>query len=528
MKRNREFSKKRAQYHDEFDRYVEKMLSQEELDDLEQRLGDDEEARAWFAEYLHLHAVLQAEGEELLSENNKSIIEFPVSRRWLVAMRYAATVTFLLGCVWLLRGHFSGEGESDPSGNAVATVAGSTDPDQPIVEAEKEMDKNQVEKRDEKQVEKQASPSFVATLADTRECKWAGSSLPTTNGARLTVGRLHLLEGLATVVFDGGAQVTMEAPAVMEVVSAEKCRLISGGLVGWVRDGAEGFQVETDDAMVTDYGTRFGVMVGESGRSEVVVLEGEVGVEHSRVKGEKRLEMGEAVRYDEKSFLSEKEPGGINAEPDRNGGLDNKKRGRGWKAITTAEGLGKDTYIRRGDGGGPFGRRPLVMAKQSADRENNQRKTYLGFDLGRLGEVEICEAELVLEIRSSGLGYASVVPDSTFRVFGLLDESLDGWDELEMTWDEAPANVLDDGSRLDGDKVVELGQFEIRQGVSSGFRSVEGAPLSEFLNRDSNGIATLIVVRETDQTAGNGLVHAFASREHPTAMAPTLRVRVEE
>lgn len=518
MKKNREFAKKRSDYHDEFDRYLEKMLNQEELDDLEQRLSGDEEARGWFAEYLHLHAVLQADGEELLSEDNRSVIEFPVYRRWLVAMRYAAAVAFLLGCGWLLRGSFSGEGESGPSGNTDVAVLEEKSADLPVAEVQKEIDR--------KPEEKPAPPSFVATLADTRECKWAGSSLPTTNGARLAAGQLHLLEGLATVVFDGGAQVTMEAPAVMEVVSAKKCRLVSGGLVGWVRDGAEGFQVETDDAMVTDYGTRFGVMVGESGRSEVVVLEGEVGVEHSRVKGEKLLEMGEAVRYDAKSFLSEKEPGGIGVEPDRNGGLDLRKRGRGWKAITTAEGLGKDTFVRYGDGGGPFGRGPLVMAKLSADRESNQRKTYLGFDLGRLGGAEVREAELVLEIRSSGLGYASVVPDSTFRVYGLLDESLDGWDELNMTWAEAPANVLDDGFRLQDDKVVELGKFEIKQGVSSGFRSVEGAALSEFLNRDSNGIATLIVVRETDQTAVNGLVHAFASREHPTAMAPTLRVRV--
>jgi len=525
MKRDREFAKRRSDYHDEFDRYLEKMLSQEELDDLEQRLGDDDDARGWFAEYLHLHAVLQADGEELLSEDGKSVIEFPVSRRWLVGMRYAATVAFLLGCVWLLRGSFPQVEDDYPANTNVAALEEKS-LDQPVVETKKEIEKKPEDEK--KPEEKPAAPSFVATLADTRECKWAGSSLPTTNGARLAAGQLHLLEGLATVVFDGGAQVTMEAPAVMEVVSAKKCRLVSGGLVGWVRDGAEGFQVETDDAMVTDYGTRFGVMVGESGRSEVVVLEGEVGVEHSRVKGEKRLEMGEAVRYDAKSFLLKTEPGGVGVEPDRNGGLDIGKQGRGWTVITTAEGRGKDTFVRLGDGGGPFGRGPLVMAKLSPERETNQRKTYLGFDLGRLGGAEVREAELVLEIRSSGLGYASVVPDSTFRVFGLLDESLDGWDELNMTWAEAPANVLDDGFRLEGGKVVELGRFEVKQGVSSGFRSVGGAPLSEFLNGDSNGIATFIVVRETDQTAVNGLVHAFASREHPTAMAPTLRVRVGE
>ncbi|NOX98239.1 MAG: DNRLRE domain-containing protein [Verrucomicrobia bacterium] len=507
--KNSKFSKKRESFQDEFDRYVEGQLDQAEIDELESRLSEDEEAKRWFAEYLHLHAVLQADGEELLAEGEGKLIEFPVSQRWLTGLRYAATVAFLLGCVWLLRGSIvTGEQREVSGGTPVVAEVKKNAVKAPVVEVLKDI--------------------TVATLADTRECKWAGSSLPTSNGARLGPGRLHLLEGLATVVFDGGAQVTMEAPALIEVVSAEKCRLISGGLVGFVKKGAEGFQVETNDAMVTDYGTRFGVTVGKSGRSEVVVLEGAVGVEHSQVKGEKRLEMGDAVRYDAKSFLSGKAPGAIGAEPDRNAGLGNKEKGRGWKAITTALGQGKDTYVRQGNGGGPFGRSPLVMAKRSPDRKTNQRKTYLGFDLRSFNGVEIREAELALAIRSSGLGYASVVPDSTFTVYGLRDEALDQWDETSMTWENAPANVLDHGSRLDESKVVKLGSFEIKQGVSSGFREVEGELFTDFLNNDSNGIATLIIVRETEQSSGNGLVHAFASREHPTAMAPTLRVRVVE
>ncbi len=507
--KNSKFSKKREEFQDEFNRYVESQLDQAEIDDLESRLSEDEEAKRCFAEYLHLHAVLQADGEELLAEGEGKLIEFPVSQRWLTGLRYAATVAFLLGCVWLLRGSFATVEQSGVSGGApVVAEVEKKAVKAPVVEVVKDI--------------------TVATLADTRECKWAGSSLPTANGARLGPGRLHLLEGLATVVFDGGAQVTMEAPAMMEVVSGEKCRLISGGLVGWVKKGAEGFQVETEDAMVTDYGTRFGVTVGKSGRSEVVVLEGEVGVEHSKQDGEKRLKMGEAVRYDAKSFLSGKTPGAIGAEPDRNAGLGNKRNAKGWKAVSTALGQGKDTYVRQGNGGGPFGRSPLVMAKRSAERETNQRKTYLGFDMRRFKGMKFREAELALAIRSSGLGYASVVPDSVFTVYGLRDQSLDEWDETSMTWQNAPANVLEHGSRLDESKTVKLGSFEIKQGVSSGFRGVEGELLTDFLNEDSNGIATLIVVRETDQSSGNGLVHAFASREHPTAMAPTLRVRVVE
>ncbi|MCF6314011.1 MAG: DNRLRE domain-containing protein [Verrucomicrobiales bacterium] len=497
-------------WQDQFDRYIEGRLTQDEINDLESQLDEDTEAKTRFVEYLHLHALLQADGESLLAENQATLIEFPAKQRWLMTLRYAAMVSFLLGCVWLLRG------DSDENGGVVAKLEASSTliKDQELDAQKKEISKVEAIK-----------PVSVATLADTRECKWAGSSLPTSNGARLGVGQLHLLEGLATVVFDGGAQVTMEAPALMEVVSADKCRLISGGLVGFVKKGAEGFQVETADALVTDYGTRFGVTVGEDGRSEVVVLEGEVGVTHDKVAGERRLKMGEAARYDAKSFLSGQDAGAIGAEPDRNADLGDHPKGQGWKVLSTAFGQGKDTYVRHKNTGGPFGSSPLVMAKKSADRPNNQRKTYLGFDLQSFNGDKVLDAELVLAIRSSGLGYASLVPNATFTVYGLIDQSQDGWSEEELRWKNAPANVLDAGARLHEDQVVKLGQFIVKQGVASGFRSIEGARLVDFLNEDDNGLATLIIVRETDQTSGNGLVHAFASREHPTAMAPTLRLK---
>jgi hypothetical protein len=42
-----------------------------------------------------------------------------------------------------------------------------------------------------------------------------------------------------------------------------------------------------------------------------------------------------------------------------------------------------------------------------------------------------------------------------------------------------------------------------------------------FLRDDTNGLATFVIVRITGESAPSGLVHAFASKEHP----PTLRVR---
>src|SRR5262249_62216709 len=50
----------------------------------------------------------------------------------------------------------------------------------------------------------------VATLADSKACKWDGGTLPTEPGARLGAGRLRLAEGVARVVFGRGAEVNIE------------------------------------------------------------------------------------------------------------------------------------------------------------------------------------------------------------------------------------------------------------------------------------------------------------------------------
>jgi hypothetical protein len=54
---------------------------------------------------------------------------------------------------------------------------------------------------------------------------------------------------------------------------------------------------------------------------------------------------------------------------------------------------------------------------------------------------------------------------------------------------------------------------------------VRSPEIAAFLKNDTNGIASFVIVRETSETDPSGLVHAFASKEHPSARPPTLRVR---
>jgi hypothetical protein len=65
------------------------------------------------------------------------------------------------------------------------------------------------------------------------------------------------------------------------------------------------------------------------------------------------------------------------------------------------------------------------------------------------------------------------------------------------------------------------------QGTTRGSFSIKGEALASVLRQDSNGIVTLILCRETDETARNGLAHAFSSRENTHNSPPTLRLRLE-
>lgn len=488
----------RSEAQDWFNRYSQGKLPTGELETFEKLLAKDEALRASFADWLHLEGVLKAEAEPLFLEDEAAqpaqVLRFPLGPRWMAA---AAVLCLGLGAL---------AGRSGLRQESTAVVAG-----------------NAVEPPAVAKTDPAPSPT-VATLADTRACKWGAGSLPTAEGSRLAAGNLELLEGLATLRFDSGVTVTLEAPVVLEVVDAMKCRLLRGAAVAWVPDGAQGFRLDTPDALLTDYGTRFGVTANEDGTSQVLVLEGEVGVTHRQGSGERLLKTGEMVRYNSSRLL---ELEGDDAETPRSASR-KAPLPPGWIALTTADGRGQDTCVRQGDGGAPLGGSPLIMVKNSKDFSSNRRKGYLRFDLASLAGREVLGAELVLSVQPSGLGYASVVPDATFQLYGLIDGPMDAqWDASTLKWGEAPANVPDDGVALDPALVVPLGEFVVEQGVSSGQRLVGSEALRDFLNADRDGLVTLILVRPTDETARDGLVHAFASREHPVAMPPTLRLKLE-
>lgn len=452
------------------ERYADNRLSDDEASALDARLKADAEAREVFARALHQHAELMF--DKTLARELSEAAPAPKSQTWRLVVTAAAAASVALLAAWHLF---------------------------------------------------QPSRPMVATLTRATQCQWAGSSLPTVEGARLAPGTLDLIEGLATLKFDSGAEIVMEAPATIEVLDAMNCRLQRGTVVADVPPSAHGFSIDTTKARVVDWGTRFGVSAAEDGNYRVQVLEGRVDVNRKDTAEVKQLRKGDT---DDQGWLHSR----LNPDTEPNRWQPNAimESSDGWHILSTAFGRGKDSYIQsstkpqRDFGGDPFFR-----VKFTSIQKDLNRKGYIAFDLSKFTGQKFTDAELMLTIEPSDLGFASLVPDSTFDVFGLLDESEDDWSETGLNWQHAPAH--DPSSETLHlpvmAKVKLLGRFDIPQGINRGTRTLRSEALRDFLNNDTNGIVTFILCRETDETGRSGLVHAFATKENSTRTPPLLRVR---
>lgn len=453
--------------------YLEKSLGSEDLDRLENWLLSDQEARRIFVDFTHDHAAMHWEQIPDEGENHlDDLVEFRPRRLPTLPQALAAAAVIALLALVLVR--------------------------------------------------PPAAPKSFATMAKTESARWESGELPTAEGARLSEGTLHLVRGLATIQFDSGAEVILEAPAELTLVDAMNCVLANGTAVAEVSEGAEGFQIQTPTANVIDHGTRFAINVNRAtGATQTQVFDGLVEVELPTTGESVQLATGQSnfVAGEELGSVSEGVEEGTwspGSRPDR--------RAEGWTVVSTADPGGHDAYV--------WGGKPndhvsdeLLLLKNSSDLSGPHRKAYLRFPLASIEPGSIEAAELTLRFVPTGWGLASLIEDSEFAVYGITNDALDTW-EHGMDWKSAPANVLESGTQLDPDSTTLLGAFTVPRGIQSGTFGIRGEELSAFLNADKNREASLVVVRLTKETRGGGLVHSFASARHPVLPAPALAVKV--
>jgi hypothetical protein len=368
-----------------------------------------------------------------------------------------------------------------------------------------------------------ARPVAVAVLEETSSARWENCTVPTQPGAKLAAGRLQLGTGLARLVFESGAELTLEGPAELELISLDLCRLDSGAAVVHVPREARGFRVRVPHGEVTDLGTEFGVRVDRAGDAAVQVLEGKIAVRHGknggahpvelrsgeggwlRVQGFERAAVGEGLVGG--PALSESEAAGVLAFTDE---------------ITTRTGRGAAGYVWSPGTNKHFSE-TLLLLKNVRD-QGFVRKAVLRFDLGQLQGKELDAAQLMLNFIRTGFGYAALSRDSVFAVYGVTDDQEDGWDPAKVSWETLPAFSPEPGG-VDSGRARRLGTFRIPRGTVEGVYTVGGEALVDFLRRDANGLVTLVLVCETEQASKESVVFGFAGNRHPTLAPPALRLR---
>ena len=97
-------------------------------------------------------------------------------------------------------------------------------------------------------------------------------------GQLLGESRVSIDQGRMTLQLDDGPTLDLSAPADVEVINGMHVHVHGGDVTVDVGNQATGFIVDTTAARVVDLGTRFAVSVGETGETDVVVLEGEIEV----------------------------------------------------------------------------------------------------------------------------------------------------------------------------------------------------------------------------------------------------------
>jgi ferric-dicitrate binding protein FerR (iron transport regulator) len=227
---------------DLFDAYLSRTIDEARLQELEDRLRADAEARTQFVLYCRMHTDLHLEARarqagQRAMHTIAGLTQGPSTRkppkaRWSrrrLGLALVATVLVALG-LWEWSGGWR---------------------------------QGQAEAREE-----------IAWLTNAQDCQWVDNQAP---AGDMRPGKiLRLQRGLAEIRFQSGARVVLEGPAGLELLTGKSARLLHGKLTAQVPEPAKGFQITAPHGKVIDLGTEFGMAVRPDGATDVYVFAGMV------------------------------------------------------------------------------------------------------------------------------------------------------------------------------------------------------------------------------------------------------------
>ncbi|MCA9239431.1 MAG: hypothetical protein KDA37_04495 [Planctomycetales bacterium] len=142
----------------------------------------------------------------------------------------------------------------------------------------------------------------VANLVAVHQAVWAEGSEVELGQTLPEKQRLELLSGSAQLSMACGADIVLQAPCAVTLVSNDYAKLESGKLTAQAAEWATGFSITCNDLRVTDLGTRFALSADDKGIVEAHVLEGSVLAEALKERlpqpSSMLLKSGQAIRVD--------------------------------------------------------------------------------------------------------------------------------------------------------------------------------------------------------------------------------------
>jgi hypothetical protein len=144
-----------------------------------------------------------------------------------------------------------------------------------------------------------------ANLRGTVGARWAGNRLELPEGEGFSAGqRLELVEGLAEIVFNSGARIVVQGPAIVEILD-DRCATVSVGRVAAVvPQSAAGFRLCTAVADLTVAQAEFGAEIDVDGSVVTKVYDGAVELRFNHGADPRpslKLASGQGARFDAKT-----------------------------------------------------------------------------------------------------------------------------------------------------------------------------------------------------------------------------------
>jgi len=342
----------------------------------------------------------------------------------------------------------------------------------------------------------------IALIIANENAAWE-SSLPTTQGSKLYAGRMTLKSGVSIIRFSSGAELTLEAPAMLELVDSMHGILHQGNGIVNVPDSAQGFVLTTPTGYAVDHGTAFGVSVSQDGKlSDFKVLEGEISIHASNGKSLFLLQNESAslsaTGISDKNVMIAGEP--VPEPTKQNQLIRFQTEGRCQSIIRN----NKIAHLNP----------DYLMVKLDTGSYPYERRSLFNFQIGETDVSRVKQVRLRLNLVPCGLGYRVYLPKvNQFQVYAIAGFSeIESWRDLK--WEEAPSI----------ESATLIGNFEIPRSQERGSVVIESQELTNFLKENNTSEYTFIVTRQTTEIRGSGMVHAFASDSHPEASGPTLEI----